>query len=140
MGVPEIKLDSSKCEIANVNPFRYRGYYYDGEIGLYYLQSRYYDANVGKFVNADNTSALSADNTVLNRKLKFRPMICEGQTAIGFIWDDKFKIMLHFKHKKEPEKGMHICIQRKTSKNWKKVIPDIPLKQLGNVFINWEIP
>ena len=48
-GVPEIKLDSSKCEIANVNPFRYRGYYYDAEIGLYYLQSRYYSADVGRF-------------------------------------------------------------------------------------------
>ena len=39
--------------IANLNPFRYRGYYYDTETGLYYLQSRYYDPVVGRFVNAD---------------------------------------------------------------------------------------
>ncbi len=39
--------------IANINPFRYRGYYFDTETGLYYLQSRYYDANVGRFLNAD---------------------------------------------------------------------------------------
>ena len=39
--------------IAVVNPFRYRSYYYDVEIGLYYLQSRYYDANVGRFINVD---------------------------------------------------------------------------------------
>ena len=39
--------------IANINPFRYRGYYYDVETGLYYLQSRYYDSQVGRFVNAD---------------------------------------------------------------------------------------
>ena len=53
-GVPEIKLDASDCEIATVNPFRYRGYYYDEEIDLYYLQSRYYDANVGRFITTDD--------------------------------------------------------------------------------------
>jgi RHS repeat-associated protein len=35
------------------NPYRYRGYRYDSETGLYYLQSRYYDAGMGRFVNAD---------------------------------------------------------------------------------------
>ena len=35
------------------NPFRYRSYYYDTESGLYYLNSRYYDAKVCRFVNAD---------------------------------------------------------------------------------------
>ena len=39
--------------IAVDNPFRYRGYYYDVEIGLYYLQRRYYDAQVGRFINCD---------------------------------------------------------------------------------------
>ena len=36
-----------------VNAFRYRGYYYDTETGYYYLQSRYYDPNVGRFISAD---------------------------------------------------------------------------------------
>ncbi len=36
------------------NPLRYRGYYYDKETGLYYLQSRYYDPETGRFLNADN--------------------------------------------------------------------------------------
>lgn len=36
-----------------INPFRYRGYYYDQETQLYYLQSRYYDPETGRFVNAD---------------------------------------------------------------------------------------
>ena len=40
-GVPTIKEDTSGCNIATVNPFRYRGYYYDTETKLYYLQSRY---------------------------------------------------------------------------------------------------
>ena len=35
------------------NPFRYRGYYYDAETGFYYLQSRYYDPEVSRFINAD---------------------------------------------------------------------------------------
>ena len=38
---------------AQYNPFRYRGYYYDTETGLYYLNSRYYDPVVGRFLNAD---------------------------------------------------------------------------------------
>jgi RHS repeat-associated protein len=37
----------------NLNPFRYRGYYYDRETGFYYLQSRYYDPETGRFLNAD---------------------------------------------------------------------------------------
>ena len=36
------------------NPFRYRGYYYDEEIGLYYLNSRYYDPVAGRFISADS--------------------------------------------------------------------------------------
>ena len=39
------------------NPFRYRGYYYDSETQLYYLQSRYYDPEVGRFLNADGQIA-----------------------------------------------------------------------------------
>lgn len=39
--------------IGTANPFRYRGYYYDNETGLYYLNSRYYDAETGRFINAD---------------------------------------------------------------------------------------
>ena len=38
---------------AQYNPFRYRGYYYDSELGLYYLNARYYDPSIGRFINAD---------------------------------------------------------------------------------------
>ena len=38
---------------ATYNPFTYRGYYYDAELELYYLNSRYYDSNTGRFINAD---------------------------------------------------------------------------------------
>ena len=39
--------------IGLINPYRYRGYRYDTETGLYYLQSRYYDPVIGRFLNAD---------------------------------------------------------------------------------------
>ena len=44
---------TDESHIAHINPFRYRSYYYDNETGLYYLNSRYYDPVVGRFVNAD---------------------------------------------------------------------------------------
>uniref|UniRef100_UPI0040570159 RHS repeat domain-containing protein n=1 Tax=Acetatifactor sp. TaxID=1872090 RepID=UPI0040570159 len=47
-------------EIATINPFRYRGYYYDSETALYYLQSRYYDPTLGRFVNADDVRFLGS--------------------------------------------------------------------------------
>ena len=39
--------------IANINPIRYRGYYYDAETEYYYLQSRYYDPSICRFINSD---------------------------------------------------------------------------------------
>ncbi len=65
--------------IGNVNPFRYRGYYYDTETGLYYLQTRYYDPELGRFISQDsvdyadpetinglNLYAYCANNPVMN--------------------------------------------------------------------------
>ena len=47
---------TSSTHIGNLNPFRYRGYYYDVETGLYFLQTRYYDPEVGRFLNRDSVS------------------------------------------------------------------------------------
>jgi RHS repeat-associated protein len=44
--------------MADVNPIRYRGYYYDSETGFYYLNTRYYDPEIRRFVNADNYELL----------------------------------------------------------------------------------
>jgi len=55
----KVTISYSKNNIAGYNPFLYRGYYYDSEIGLYYLQSRYYNPAIGRFISAD-VSALSA--------------------------------------------------------------------------------
>ena len=45
--------NSGSTTTATKNPFKYRGYYYDSNLGLYYLQSRYYDQNTCRFINAD---------------------------------------------------------------------------------------
>ena len=48
---------SSSGRLAEINPLRYRGYYYDNETGFYYLQSRYYDPANRRFINADSLSS-----------------------------------------------------------------------------------
>lgn len=52
--------------IAELNPFRYRGYYYDIETSLYYLNSRYYDPETGRFINADDLSVLTEGKDIFN--------------------------------------------------------------------------
>ena len=44
--------------IANLNPFRYRGYFYDEETGLFLVSSRYYDPETGRFISPDDISYL----------------------------------------------------------------------------------
>ena len=53
-GKPLSVTGSLANTIGYYNPFRYRGYVYDVETGLYYLRSRYYNPSWGRFVNADN--------------------------------------------------------------------------------------
>ena len=69
---------TNPAHIANLNPFRYRSYYYDSESGLYYLMSRYYDPVTHRFVNADgyfqsgngildtNMNAYCRNNPIMN--------------------------------------------------------------------------
>ena len=51
---PYGKVISAVGSLANINPLRYRGYVYDQETGFYYLNSRYYDPAVGRFINPDS--------------------------------------------------------------------------------------
>ncbi len=48
------KLLSSSGDKASINPLRYRGYYYDAELGMYYVSSRYYAPEICRFINADS--------------------------------------------------------------------------------------
>ena len=45
--------------LGQINPLRYRGYYYDAETGLYYVSSRYYNPEIGRFIPAGNDPILS---------------------------------------------------------------------------------
>ena len=56
-------VSGSNLELANLNPFRYRSYYYDSETNLYYLQSRYYDPTVCRFINCDNVNYIGTNDT-----------------------------------------------------------------------------
>jgi len=50
--------DTTTNNLGTINPLRYRGYVYDQETGLYYLQSRYYNPEIGRFINADGIIVL----------------------------------------------------------------------------------
>jgi RHS repeat-associated protein len=52
---------SLKDNVGKLNPFRYRGYRYDSETNLYYLQSRYYNPDWGRFINADSIAGSVGD-------------------------------------------------------------------------------
>ena len=53
MTATDIAGTTESADVLNYNPYLYRGYRYDSETGLYYLNSRYYDPETGRFINAD---------------------------------------------------------------------------------------
>ena len=92
--------NSEHNKIVNANPLRYRGYYYDNETGYYYLQSRYYDPSICRFINADifcstdnkticdNNMFAYCDNNPTN-KVDFIgtfPVHIVAGVAMGIVW------------------------------------------------------
>ena len=65
-GRPVSVTGSLAATVGQLNPFRYRGYEYDAETGLYYLLSRYYDPMTMRFVNADSQVSTGSDLTGTN--------------------------------------------------------------------------
>lgn len=59
------KYDSG-LNIDDINPFRYRSYYLDSDTGLYYLQSIYYNPEIGRFLSCDNVSYLNTASQLGN--------------------------------------------------------------------------
>ena len=53
--------DINSTHVAVINPIRYRGYYYDIEKSMYYLNSRYYYPTIGRFVSADGYVSTGQD-------------------------------------------------------------------------------
>ena len=61
--------NANYLKVNALNPFAYRGYCFDADMGQYYLQSRYYDPSTGRFINADDTNYLNVTGTVLSCNL-----------------------------------------------------------------------
>ena len=89
-------IDNYYMGLANLNPLRYRGYFYDEETGFYYLQSRYYDPTVGRFINADESVGANWDivsyniftycsNSPVNRADKTGNAVIVDDIAIGIL-------------------------------------------------------
>ena len=75
--------------IGRYNPFRYRGYYYDNETGFYYLNSRYYDPNVGRFLNADGYINANGDLIGFNMFA-----YCSNNPVMGYDPDGNGRTLL----------------------------------------------
>lgn len=101
--------------VGRINPIRYRGYYYDGETGYYYLQSRYYNPDICRFINADEplyiysnseksvfrniftyceNSPINSSDTTGNLSVKHFwnyinsfPLVSRPTNLAGFAWD-----------------------------------------------------
>ena len=78
------------------NPFRYRGYYYDTETGFYYLNSRYYDPVIGRFISLDDIDVLAATPMGLTDKNLFAYCDNNPVTRVdhgGGFWDTVFDVI-----------------------------------------------
>ena len=82
---------TAKNHIAHINPFRYRSYYYDEETKLYYLNSRYYNPEWGRFINIDNYIGYVKDylscNLYLYSNNNYINMIDESGELFKKIWN-----------------------------------------------------
>ena len=76
------------------NPFRYRAYYFDSDTGLYYLNSRYYDAGVGRLINTDTYEILGKQDNLYDKNLF---AYCDNNPisrvdVSGAVWETIFDI------------------------------------------------
>ena len=83
-------------QTATYNPFRYRGYYYDVELGFYYLNSRYYDPAIGRFITADKLSTVKSTSFDLTDKNLYA--YCDNNPVTrkddgGAFWDTFFDVV-----------------------------------------------
>ena len=73
---------------ATNNPFRYRGYYFDEGLNLYYLGSRYYDQNTGRFISADAVDVVTATPMGLTDKNLYS--YCDNNPVMRVDYDGEF--------------------------------------------------
>ena len=79
---------SKKDTLGQANPLRYRGYVYDDETGMYYCQSRYYDPEIGRWLNADGLVATGQGFTGNNMFAYClnNPVNCIDETGMAALW------------------------------------------------------
>ena len=80
--------DYSLNGLGRKNPFRFKGYYYDEELGMYYLNSRYYDPEVGRFISPDTTDILEVQDDLYDKNLY---AYCDNNSVMridssGAVW------------------------------------------------------
>ena len=93
-GNPLATTGSLATTLGEQNPLRYRGYVYDTETGLYYLQSRYYNPGWGRFINADDMSVLRVSPSKANWD-KNLFAYCDNNPvnrvdSVGDLWTELF--------------------------------------------------
>ena len=87
--------DTTANSVGTQNPFRYRGYYYDTETKLYYLQSRYYDPEVGRFINADAFASTDISGALSANMFAYcenNPVMRDDPT--GEVWTVAVKMLV----------------------------------------------
>ena len=113
--------DTSGVSLATLNPFRYRKYVYDPETGLYCLGSRYYDLEVGRFVNADDTDVIFAKPQELYHKNLY--VYCDNNPVVrrdlqGYFWETLFDIV------SLGTSVVEVCVNPGDPWNWAGLIGD----------------
>ena len=113
--------DTSGVSLATLNPFRYRKYVFDQETGLYCLGSRYYDPEVGRFVNADDTDVIFAKPQELYHKNLY--VYCDNNPVVrrdlqGYFWETLFDIV------SLGTSVVEVCVNPGDPWNWAGLIGD----------------
>lgn len=90
---PYGKILSSDGDMAELNPLRYRSYYYDQETEFYYLQARYYDPAICRFINADTYSSTGQDFLGYNAFAYCGNNPVNRTDPDGEFWDTVFDIV-----------------------------------------------
>ena len=148
---PYGKVLSATGTLANINPLHYRGYVCDQETGFYYLQSRYYDPEIGRFINADtfystgqgivgcNMFAYCGNNGVTNLDVTGSRYVCVDVSESGGLRNVTKEV--NFALFKAAEEAVKI----RTEVYYRNAINGsfVPASALGakgtmyGIFINW---
>lgn len=88
-----LEYKTPNSPLANANPYRYRSYRYDNETGYYYLQSRYYNPETGRFISADGL--LKSSETTLGHNMysyvNNNPIMFTDPTGFAWKWWEDYK-------------------------------------------------